>query len=274
MSFALSARDEWYQAAGSALLGGSLATVLCLLLHFPWWAAASSSVLWALGAGAIASALHRARRGADRFDPSSDGTRPVDVSRSLLPQLGVLRVFDIVIAVVGLVIGAPLIAACALIVAAGDGFPILFKQRRKGRDDKDFVLLKFRTMHKSAGSAWARPGDERITRRGAFLRRTSLDELPQLYNVLVGHMSIVGPRPEMSEYAERFAVELPRYSARHAMRPGLTGWAQLHLQRNLDPSDARRVLAYDLFYIEHASVYLYLFCVVKTACEIFGHDAV
>jgi lipopolysaccharide/colanic/teichoic acid biosynthesis glycosyltransferase len=273
VSFALRAHDEWYQAAGVALLGAALATALCVLLRFPWWSAVLSAAAWTITAGGSAAMLHRMRRRSNAFDPTCDYPQRAYDALSTKLELAAIRTLDALFAAVGLIVALPVFAIVSLAVAVDDGFPVLFRQRRKGRDDRDFVLLKLRTMRMEAGSRWVRPGDDRITRLGGVLRRTSLDELPQLYNILRGHMSMVGPRPEMSEYAERFALDMPRYSLRHTIAPGLTGWAQLHLPRNLEPGDAPRVLTYDLFYVENVCVYLYLFCMVKTACEFFKHEA-
>ncbi len=169
---------------------------------------------------------------------------------------------------------APVLAMIAVAVWLDCKTPILFLQERIGRDDRAFTMWKFRTMRANASGQWATPGDERITRTGAFLRRSSLDELPQLWNVLRGDMSLVGPRPEMREYADRFNADLQNYSQRHIVRPGLTGWAQIILPRNLQPSDVPSVLVHDLFYVQNVSVYLYMFCLVKTLCECGTHAAV
>jgi lipopolysaccharide/colanic/teichoic acid biosynthesis glycosyltransferase len=152
--------------------------------------------------------------------------------------------------------------------------PVLFTQRRVGRDGRTFVLFKFRTMKRDAGADWVRPGDSRITRTGSFLRRTSIDELPQVFNVLRGDMSIVGPRPEMVEFARDFAQRLPSYDQRHVVPPGITGWAQLYWKRNLDPSDVTDVLRYDLFYVERASLVLDTALLLKTIAEVLFHRAV
>ncbi len=144
-----------------------------------------------------------------------------------------------------------LVAAAAITIESGS--PVLFRQERMGENGRPFWILKFRTMRHNAGAQWAKPGDDRITRVGALLRRTSLDELPQLFNVLRGEMSIVGPRPEMVTFAASFSRNVPNYEQRHVVPPGITGWAQLYLRRNLDPSEIPGVLPYDLFYVEHAS---------------------
>ncbi len=274
VSFALRARDEWYQAGAVASLGALLGLCLALAFGLAWWGALAGCVLWTIGAGGWGAALQRMRRGERFFDPAIERLRHPRRRRSTALELSIIRVLDVALASVALVVFAPVFALAALAIRFGDGAPVVFRQRRVGRDDQDFTLGKFRTMHNDAGRAWVRPGDTRITPRGAFLRRTSLDELPQLVNVALGEMSLVGPRPEMREYADRFNREIPLYALRHLIRPGLTGWAQLHLPRNLQPSDAARVLSYDLFYVENVGVYLYLYCLIKTACEFGAHRAV
>lgn len=274
VSFALHPRDEWYQAAAVAGLGTLLGLLLALAFGLAWWGAIAGTVLWTIGAGACGAALQRIRRGDRSFDPAIERLRHPRRRRSATLELSIIRLLDVTLASLALVVFAPFFAFVAVAIRFGDGMPVVFRQRRVGRDDRDFMLGKFRTMRNDAGAAWVRPGDARITPRGAFLRRTSLDELPQLVNVALGEMSLVGPRPEMREYADRFTREIPLYSLRHLIRPGLTGWAQLHLPRNLQPSDAPRVLSYDLFYVENVGVYLYLFCLIKTACELRSHGAV
>ncbi|HTZ54550.1 MAG TPA: sugar transferase [Candidatus Acidoferrum sp.] len=273
-SYAMRPRDEWYQTAAIATTAAPVGMILSLAFGLAWWGALAAALLWLGAAGMSSAALQRMRRGDRSFDPAL-GTlhHPRHGSRTSF-ELGVIRCFDAILAIVGLVVTAPLMAYIALRIRREDGDPVLFKQLRVGTDDTDFTLAKFRTMRQDAGSAWARPGDSRITPFGAFLRRSSLDELPQLVNVALGQMSLVGPRPEMREYANRFLKEVPLYSIRHVVRPGMTGWAQLYLPRNLEPGDAPRVVAYDLFYVEHVCVYLYLFCLTKTVCELRSHGAV
>jgi lipopolysaccharide/colanic/teichoic acid biosynthesis glycosyltransferase len=133
-----------------------------------------------------------------------------------------------------------------------------------GQDRKPFYLLKFRSMrvNDSADTAWTRPGDPRRTRFGVFMRRWSIDELPQLFNVLRGEMSLVGPRPEIPRYVEHFKYSIPLYMVRHRVKPGLTGWAQVHGLRG-DTSIPARV-RYDLYYIENWSPLLDLKILLMT----------
>jgi lipopolysaccharide/colanic/teichoic acid biosynthesis glycosyltransferase len=274
VSYALRPRDEWYQAAAVASLGALLGVLFSFAFTLPWWGALAGAALWTIGAGLWAAALQRMRRGNRSYDPAIERIHHPRKRRSTAFELSIIRCLDALLASLALVLFAPLLIWIALAIRMGDGKPILFRQRRVGRDDEDFTLGKFRTMRADADDRWVRPGDTRITARGAFLRRTSLDELPQLVNVALGEMSLVGPRPEMREYADRFNREIPLYSLRHLIRPGLTGWAQLHLPRNLEPRDAPQVLTYDLFYVENVGVYLYMYCLIKTVCEFSAHRAV
>jgi len=176
------------------------------------------------------------------------------------------RAIDRTVAVLALPIALPLGAAIALAIRLGSPGPVLHVQRRVGRDGRIFRMVKFRTMHADAeqdtGPVWALYHDPRCTTLGRCLRRTSLDELPQLWNVLRGEMSLVGPRPERPVFAERFSRELPGYARRHAVLPGITGWAQIHGWRG-DTSVAER-LAHDLHYVEHASAWLDLAILGRT----------
>ena len=125
----------------------------------------------------------------------------------------------------------------------------------------------------ATGPVWAERRDTRVTRVGRFLRRTSIDEIPQLLNVLRDEMSIVGPRPERPEFVAKFTEQLARYDERHLVRPGLTGWSQINMRRTLHPSDVAEKLSYDLFYIEQWSLFLDVSIIAKTAFEFLFHDA-
>jgi lipopolysaccharide/colanic/teichoic acid biosynthesis glycosyltransferase len=129
-------------------------------------------------------------------------------------------------------------------------------------------------MWQDAGSEWVRHGDRRVTNVGALLRASSIDELPQLFNVIWGDMSLVGPRPEMPQFAREFRRRIRNYDDRHIVRPGLTGWAQVYCPRNLRPEDMSGVVPYDLFYVEHASATLDAAIVLKTAAEFLIHRGV
>jgi exopolysaccharide biosynthesis polyprenyl glycosylphosphotransferase len=181
------------------------------------------------------------------------------------------RAFDLALVVPALLLLSPVLLALALAVLLEGGGNVIYRQTRVGRFGKEFSMLKFRTMQvdaeKNTGPVWARAGETRVTRVGRFLRRTSLDELPQLLNVLRGEMSIVGPRPERPFYVEQFRAMLPRFAERHMVRPGITGWAQINMRRTLQPSAISDKLSYDLFYLENWSVFLDLTIVLKTGAE-------
>lgn len=165
------------------------------------------------------------------------------------------RSLDLVVAGLAIVLLAPLFGLIALGVLLDDGRPLLYGQVRLGRDGRRFTIRKFRTMSRdaeAAGAGWSQPGDARRTRLGGFLRASSLDELPQLWNVLKGEMSLVGPRPERPEYVAGFAVSIPRYFERHRVRSGITGWAQVNGLRGDTPIEERT--RYDLFYVENWSL--------------------
>ena len=168
------------------------------------------------------------------------------------------RTFDAVVAFVGLLIVLPFLPIIALAIKLDSKGPVLYKQKRVGLDGHRYSLYKFRSMRKEAednsGPVWAKENDPRRTRIGAFLRSWNLDELPQLYNVLRGDMSLVGPRPERPFFVKQFKEREPRYMARHKVKSGLTGWAQVHGLRG-DSSIAER-LKYDLYYIENWSFWL------------------
>jgi len=168
----------------------------------------------------------------------------------------VKRTFDIVCTVLGLLILAPLFGLLSLLIKTGSDGPVFYKQARVGRDGREFDMLKFRTMRLDAeaesGPVWTVENDPRVTPLGRFLRRFSLDELPQLWNVLRGDMSLVGPRPERMIFVEQFRQQMPRYFERHRVRSGLTGWAQVNGLRG-NTSVVDRTL-YDLYYVENWSL--------------------
>jgi Undecaprenyl-phosphate glucose phosphotransferase len=170
----------------------------------------------------------------------------------------VKRTLDLKIAAVSLLLLSPLFAAIAAAIRLSDGKPIFYRQMRMGLDGRPFEILKFRSMRPGAedesGPTWAAPEDPRRTRVGRFLRRWSLDELPQLVNVLKGEMSLVGPRPERPEFVREFKEKFPQYMVRHRGRAGITGWAQVHGWRGAT-SLAKRI-EYDLYYIENWSLAL------------------
>lgn len=183
----------------------------------------------------------------------------------------VKRVFDVLLAAVGLLVAMPVMALAAAAVTLTSNGPALYRQQRVGLYGRTFTVHKIRTMGMDAeaasGPVWSRPNDDRITRVGRILRRTRLDELPQLWNVLVGDMSLVGPRPERPCFVEELTSTIPFYGQRHVVKPGLTGWAQVRYTYGASVEDAVQKLQYDLFYIKHLSIafdFLIIFETIKT----------
>lgn len=184
------------------------------------------------------------------------------------------RVFDFFFASVALIVTSPLWPIISLAVKFSDGGSVFYSQERVGRHNRIFTLIKFRTMRSDAeadGHAWATPDDPRITRLGRFLRRSHLDELPQLWSIFLGDMSIVGPRPERPEFVEELIDEIPFYDERHLVKPGLTGWAQINYRYGCSVEDARRKLFLDLYYIKHMSVELDLVILFRTLGTLLRH---
>lgn len=165
----------------------------------------------------------------------------------------VKRLLDIFGSLFGIIIFSPLLLVCAILVKCSSKGPVIFKQERVGLHNKSFNMYKFRTMRMQEASeevkAWTVKDDPRVTKIGHFLRRTSIDELPQLFNILVGQMSLVGPRPERPLFVEKFKEEIPRYMVKHQVRPGLTGWAQINGYRG--DTSIRKRIEYDIYYIEN-----------------------
>jgi sugar transferase (PEP-CTERM system associated) len=178
------------------------------------------------------------------------------------------RLFDISLALLGLVLSLPLMILASIAVKLESPGPMLYRQPRLGRNGCVFILNKFRSMRQDAekdtGPVWSARRDPRITRVGHFLRTTRLDELPQLVNVLVGHMSFIGPRPERPEFVAELQKQIPYYMERLAVKPGLTGWAQVKYQYGSSVEDAVEKLQYDLYYIKNLSLFLDLLIVLNT----------
>ncbi len=188
----------------------------------------------------------------------------------------VKRTFDVVLSALALVFLAPLLVILAAGVRLGSAGPVLYRQARVGRDGREFDMLKFRTMRTDAeaasGPVWTTENDPRVTRLGAVLRRWSLDELPQFWNVLRGDMSLVGPRPERRVFVEEFSERMPRYFERHRVKAGLTGWAQVNGLRGNTSIEDRTL--YDLHYVENWSVWLDLRILLMTVDHVLrGENA-
>jgi exopolysaccharide biosynthesis polyprenyl glycosylphosphotransferase len=178
------------------------------------------------------------------------------------------RVIDIALALVGLLVTLPLTLIVAALVKLTSPGPALYHQERVGLDGRVFTVHKFRTMQNEAeagiGPTWARPNDVRVTTLGRFLRRTRFDELPQLWNVLRGDMSFVGPRPERPSFVEQLTATIPFYGQRHVVKPGLTGWAQIRYTYGASVEDAVEKLQYDLYYIKNLSIAFDIVIVLET----------
>lgn len=180
---------------------------------------------------------------------------------------------DILISFVSILITFPVMLLIAVVVKLTSPGPVFFRQKRAGLDGRTFDMLKFRTMHveaeKDIGPVWAKENDTRRTKFGTLLRRTSLDELPQFFNVLKGDMSVVGPRPERPEFIENFKEQIPRYMLRHKMKAGITGWAQINGWRGNTSINKR--IECDLYYIEHWSLLFDLKIMFLTVLKGFIH---
>jgi sugar transferase (PEP-CTERM system associated) len=182
---------------------------------------------------------------------------------------GVKRAVDLAGATFLIALALPLMALAALAVRLTSTGPALYRQQRVGLNGRVFTICKFRSMRADAeagtGAVWATPGrDPRVTRVGGFLRRSRVDELPQLWNVLRGDMSLVGPRPERPEFVKELTEKIPFYGQRHVVRPGLTGWAQVRYAYGSSVEDAMEKLQYDLFYIKNRSIALDLYVLFET----------
>jgi len=187
---------------------------------------------------------------------------------ALLPSrqyLVLRRALELFLTMLALPVVLPLALVLALMVRLDSPGPVLFVQTRVGRRGRSFRMIKFRTMHHEAvGPSFTRPGDERITRVGALLRRFRLDELPQLINVLKGDMSWVGPRPEAATLDREYVRDIPHFALRGIIRPGITGWAQINQGYVHDPDEMRSKLEFDLYYLKHCSLWLDLMIVLRT----------
>jgi sugar transferase (PEP-CTERM system associated) len=178
------------------------------------------------------------------------------------------RSLDVVASGIGLILTGPLMGLVAIAVKVSSPGPALYHQKRVGLHGRVFTVHKFRSMRvdaeKDTGAVWATEGDTRVTPIGRFLRKARLDELPQFWNVLRGDMSFVGPRPERPEFVRELTKQIPFYGQRHAVRPGLTGWAQVNFRYGATVADSMEKLQRDLFYIKNLSIALDLFIILKT----------
>ncbi len=191
----------------------------------------------------------------------SDGFRVSRITRLMK------RTIDLTLSLIMLIAATPAMLLTALAIVIEDGRPVLYRQERVGENRRIFTLSKFRSMRKDAENGtpmWARDGDDRITSVGRVIRKTRLDELPQLWNVIRGDMSFVGPRPERPYFVEELSKDIPFYQQRHAVKPGITGWAQVKYRYGASLEDATEKLRYDLYYIKHLSIFFDLTIVFDT----------
>jgi sugar transferase (PEP-CTERM system associated) len=183
------------------------------------------------------------------------------------------RAFDVTLSLIGLLLAAPLLALAALSIKLDSRGPILFRQERVGKDGKVFMLYKLRSMKPDAerltGPVWASADDPRVTRVGRLLRKTRLDEIPQMVNVLLGQMSFIGPRPERPVFVQQLKEQIPFYVLRFSAKPGITGWAQVKYRYGSTVEDAVEKLQYDLYYIKNMSILLDLLILLKSLQVVF-----
>jgi sugar transferase (PEP-CTERM system associated) len=183
-------------------------------------------------------------------------------------RTAVKRLFDILAAAVLLLLAAPVMLITMLLIALEDGFSVFYRQERVGLDGRLFNVIKFRSMRKDAEAdgqpRWATANDDRVTRVGRIIRKLRIDELPQLYSVLTGDMSMVGPRPERPYFVDQLTRDVPFYAVRHSVKPGVTGWAQVSYHYGSTVDDSIQKLQYDLFYVKNHSLFLDVLILFQT----------
>lgn len=177
------------------------------------------------------------------------------------------RLLDLVLAAFGLAVSLPISLITALLIKLESPGPVFYRQERVGERGEIFSIVKFRSMRQDAeknGAVWASQNDSRVTRVGGFIRKVRIDEIPQMWNVIRGQMSFVGPRPERPVFVEQLVQKLPYYSLRHSVKPGITGWAQVCYPYGASEEDALRKLEYDLYYIKNQSIFIDLLVIFRT----------
>lgn len=183
------------------------------------------------------------------------------------------RILDIIASLVGLLIGIPLIILFGILIKLEDNGPIIYKQERLGEDQKKFNVYKLRSMkvdaEKIGGAQWAKKDDDRVTKIGKFIRKTRIDEIPQLFNILKGDMSLIGPRPERPELTYKFNEEIPGFINRLCIKPGLTGLAQVNGGYDISPKEKLKL---DMIYIENRTIFMDINIIFKTVHVIFTGD--
>jgi sugar transferase (PEP-CTERM system associated) len=180
----------------------------------------------------------------------------------------VKRTFDVAVSLALLILFLPLMALVAVLISFESGAPVIYRQERVGLRGRPFVVFKFRSMRKDAESdgkpRWAEQRDHRVTTLGRFMRRSRIDELPQLFNVLRGEMSFVGPRPERPAFVTMLIDQVPFYAVRHSVKPGITGWAQVRYSYGASVEQSVKKLEYDLYYVKNNTVFLDLLVLLET----------
>jgi sugar transferase (PEP-CTERM system associated) len=186
------------------------------------------------------------------------------------------RVFDIVTSATLLVLAAPVMLLTAIAIKLDSRGPVIYSQERVGLGGRGFMCLKFRSMgtdaEKDGVAVWASKNDARVTRVGAFIRKTRIDELPQLFSVLKGEMSMVGPRPERPSFVKQLKEQIPYYDLRHSVKPGVTGWAQVRYSYGASVEDARRKHQFDLYYVKNNSLFLDLLVLIETVTVVLFRE--
>ncbi|MPN39430.1 UDP-N-acetylgalactosamine-undecaprenyl-phosphate N-acetylgalactosaminephosphotransferase [bioreactor metagenome] len=180
----------------------------------------------------------------------------------------VKRLFDIVCALILITLALPVMLIATLAIVIENGFPVLYRQERVGLNGRLFKVIKFRSMRNDAEKdgkpVWAKAKDDRVTKVGRIIRKIRVDELPQLFSVLKGDMSLVGPRPERPFFVDQLTKEIPFYAVRHSVKPGVTGWAQVRYHYGATVEDSAEKLQYDLYYVKNHSLFLDLLVLFET----------
>ena len=188
----------------------------------------------------------------------------------------VKRAFDVITSGFLLLIASPVMLLTMLAIKLESNGPIIYRQERVGLGGKSFMCLKFRSMRtdaeKDGVAVWASKNDSRITRVGAFIRKTRIDELPQLFSVLAGEMSMVGPRPERPTFVAQLKEQIPFYDVRHSVKPGVTGWAQVRYAYGASVEDALHKHQYDLYYVKNNSLFLDLLILFETVSVVLFRE--
>jgi sugar transferase (PEP-CTERM system associated) len=183
-------------------------------------------------------------------------------------RTAIKRAFDVVFSLLLILVSAPIMLGAAIIIKLDSRGPVFYRQERVGQNGAGFMVTKFRSMRtdaeKDGQPRWASAQDDRVTRFGHIMRRLRIDELPQLFNVLKGDMSLVGPRPERPYFVEQLTQQIPYFAVRHSVKPGVTGWAQVRYQYGATVEDSQEKLQYDLYYVKNHSLFLDLVVLFET----------